>query len=805
MQTKHEQENSGNGVNEGTGLGIAGEGLHLDGIPEELKLRKTWVCWRWQKRKGKWTKPPYDVKTGELASPTDPSTWATLPEAIAKIGKYDGIGIALEDGLCGVDLDKCVDPKTAQIEPWAREVVADLNSYTEITPSGTGLHVLVFARLPEEGRRKRNVEVYGPGSPRYFTMTGNHLPGTPTTIEHRQEQLDAFHRRYVAAAPQPATAAGAVSPRPVDLADDELIEKALKARNGWKFQRLWEGGYPDDASAGDLALCCHLAFWTGGDTERMDRLFRRSGRMREKWEREDYRARTLAKAVEKTTSFYTPPTSRMVPKPSSSSSSGPWTTTPPQAEPEPLEGQESSDRQAAAQAAAWHLTDVGNGQRFVAQHGRDLRYCAELKTWFIWDGQRWVPDRTKRVQELAKATARNILVEASLVEDLEERGRIARHGLASEQATRIRAMVECAQSDPAIAVVPDMLDRDPWLLNVENGTIDLRTGALHEHRREDLLTRLCPVHYDPTARSPEWEGFLHTVTGGDPEVKRFLQQFAGYCLAGSTREEKLFFIYGPTRSGKSTFVRALQSVLGPDYAHTCDFGTLLKRKASGGPRDDVAAMRGKRLAVSMEVDNGAELAEAMVKQLTGGDTVRARLLYANSSEFTPECKLVIVANDRPRVRHDDDAIWERIVEVPFPHTVPKADRDLKLKETLSTDPQCKAAVLAWAVEGCLDWQQNMLVIPAAVKAATEAYRQSQDPLGGFIEQRCILAPDAWVSSSHLVAACHDWFHEEGIRPGPSTKAMAERLRAMGCESHRGRQGPGQPQERRWLGIALRDD
>lgn len=738
-------------------------------LPDALKARVAWVCWRYEERDGKPTKVPKNPATGRNAKSNDPRTWATFAEALAAAPRFDGLGIMFSDGLCGCDLDHCRDPKTGELEPWAAEVVAELDSYTEASPSGTGVHVLATGDLPEGRRRKGPVEVYGPGSPRYFTVTGEHLPGTPTTVNERTEALASVHARLIGTEAPQADA----PPRPtepLDLDDEELLVKARSARNGADFSRLWEGGYPEDDSAGDLALCSHLAFWCGGDAGRVDALFRRSGRYRPKWERADYRERTIAKALEGMTDFYTGPGGRNV----------------------------NTPQQQTAAAGAWNLTDVGNGQRLAARHGRDLRYCAPLGTWFLWDGQRWRPDAGNAVRELGKATARSILTEAALIDDEDRRKAYVKHAFASERDRALRAMLWCAETEPGIPIMPEALDADPWALNCRNGTLDLQTGELRPHRREDLLTHLCPVEYDSDAKSELWEAFLQRVTCGDLALQRFLQQVAGYALTGSTREEKLLFVYGPARSGKSTFLGALQATLGEDYSHTCDFEAFLKRKPTGGPKDDLANMAGKRLVVSVETDEGARLAEGLIKQLTGGDRVRARRLYTNSVEFLPQFKLFLAANDRPKARDDDEALWERILEVPFPHSIPRSERDPEVKTALCDPARSGAAILAWAVTGCLAWQRDGLQVPQAVELSTASYRESMNPLGDFLAECCVLTPEAWTPSAAIMEAYRQWAQGANVRYTLNANKVAERLRALDCvpEQH------PTSRTRGWRGVGL---
>lgn len=274
--------------------------------------RRQWVCWRYEERDGKKTKVPYAPVTGRRASSRDPSTWGGYEEAVraAKERGMSGVGFVFtaEDDLCGVDLDGCLDPETGEIERWVQEIVEELDSYTEISPSGTGVHILLRARLPEGRNRKGRFEAYDRG--RFFTVTGRHLSGTPKTIEERQEALERVLERMFGAESmngnrEPTAASEGDSG---SLPDAELVERAGRAKNGEKFRRLWAGDTSDyrSPSEADLALCGMLAFWTGGDAARIDTLFRQSGLYRDKWEREDYRDRTITEVLKGRTEFYTP-------------------------------------------------------------------------------------------------------------------------------------------------------------------------------------------------------------------------------------------------------------------------------------------------------------------------------------------------------------------------------------------------------------------------------------------------------------------------------------------------------------------
>jgi putative DNA primase/helicase len=444
------------------------------------------------------------------------------------------------------------------------------------------------------------------------------------------------------------------------------------------------------------------------------------------------------------------------------------------------------------------LTDSGNGERLVLRHGKDLRYCHPQKTWWIWSGRRWEPDRTGHVMELAKSVVRELYQAAWSLPDAERKKQTALWAIRSESTDKKRAALVSAQSEPGIPILPEQFDADPWTLNCLNGTIDLRTGNLRPHRREDYCTRMAPVRYDPAARSKLWERFLKEACGGDRQLIEFLQRAVGYTLTGSTAEEKLFFVHGPAASGKSSFLEAIRSVLG-DYAKAADFESFIQRHDAGGIRNDIAELAGRRFVVGMEVDEGRRLAEGLVKLLTGGDTVRARFLYQEAFEFVPQFKLWVAANHAPRVRHDDSAMWRRILRIPFEHVIPPEKRDPSVKARLKDVRESGPAILAWATEGCLRWQEEGLGVPAAVEEATEQYRLDMDPLRDFIRDCCVLAPHAWTPAAKLRAAYEAYCKETGEKRLLNPNEFAEGLRSRGCESERRHSGRG------WRGIGLATD
>jgi putative DNA primase/helicase len=454
----------------------------------------------------------------------------------------------------------------------------------------------------------------------------------------------------------------------------------------------------------------------------------------------------------------------------------------------------------APQVPAWlrfKRTEYGNAERLVERHGEDLRHNAGLG-WLVWDGQRWRRDEDGEAMRRMKETVRAMWDELPEIEDDKVQASFFGFVRSSENERRLNAALKLAETERQVVIGPDAFDADPLLLTVGNGTVDLRTGDLHPHRRADLITRASPVDSVPGVRSELWQQFLYKITAGDEELERFLQRAAGYSLTGSTAEEKLFFPHGPAATGKSTFLEALKAVLG-DYASTTDFETLLKRKGDRGIPNDIARLAGTRMVVSIEVDEGKQLAAGLVKTLTGGDTVTARFLRKEFFEFTPRFKLWLAANDRPQVSATDSGIWRRIVQIPFTVEIPADERDPLVKQRLTSDPEIQSAILAWAVEGCLAWQQSGLAVPDRVKAYTEEYRQENDPLRDFLDECCRLDRGARTPRNLLKRAYDEWARSN-FQPPLTAKRLSELLKLRGITD-----GGKAGEERTWQGIALIED
>ncbi|MGE5647505.1 MAG: phage/plasmid primase, P4 family [Acidobacteriota bacterium] len=436
------------------------------------------------------------------------------------------------------------------------------------------------------------------------------------------------------------------------------------------------------------------------------------------------------------------------------------------------------------------LTDAGNAERVHALYGERFRYSHPQRAFFVWDGTRWAQDERGVMRHLARETARELYNQAWDVKDADLQDKIIKHARRSEGSQAISNMLREVGCIPGVAVLPDELDRGALLLNVRNGTLDLRTGELRAHRREDLLTKIAPVDYDPAAKCPRWLQFMAEVFAPHADIPDFLQRAVGYSLTAETREECLFLCHGTGRNGKGTFLKIISEMLG-DYASTADFTAFLVRK-NDGPRDDIANMRGRRLVRAEESNEGARLAEGIVKTLTGGDRVRARRLHENSYEFDPTWKIWLATNHKPAIRGTDPAIWSRLKLIPFEVSF-SGREDRGLKQRLRDE---MPGILAWAVEGCLRWQDDGLEFPDSVLNATAEYRDESDQVGRFVEEECITLPNCQSPARALYGAYRKW--AEGAGEGVvSETEFGRRMTDRGLEKKHTRRG------KTYIGVGLR--
>jgi putative DNA primase/helicase len=413
-------------------------------------------------------------------------------------------------------------------------------------------------------------------------------------------------------------------------------------------------------------------------------------------------------------------------------------------------------------------TDAANAARLVEAHGETIRYCHEWKKWIIWDGRRWKVDRSEAILLLAKQTASKILEEARRAGS-DEGFKWAKR---SESRERLNAMVALAQCE--VPVQPEELDTQPWLLNCSNGTLDLQSGVLREHRKEDYLTKMCDVEFDSGAESPLWDQFLCRIFEGDASLMRYVQQLIGVAMVGKVAEHILPIFYGVGANGKSVLLNTLLTLLGTDYAMKAPSNFLVSSKSTRHPTE-LADLHGKRIVAALETEDGARLSESLVKELTGGDIVRARRMREDFWEFTPSHTMFLATNHKPSVTGTDNGMWRRLKIVPFNAVIPEHEQDKELATKLEHE---FPGILRWMVEGCMDWQEDGLIAPDQVETATENFRSDMDRLGEFLAECCLEASEATASAQELYNVYKSWSYDRGESPDTQT-AFGTRLRERG--------------------------
>ncbi len=440
-------------------------------------------------------------------------------------------------------------------------------------------------------------------------------------------------------------------------------------------------------------------------------------------------------------------------------------------------------------------TPFGNADRFLDAHEHELRSVPQFGAWYCWDGQRWQPDAALLVAERAKSVIRGLMREASAANDPEHRKQLARWAIKCQGPGSVDAILELARSDPRVVRTAAQWDANPDVLNVANGVVDLRTGALTPHDRAQNHTKLVSANYVPTATCPRWEAFLARCVP-DVDVRTLLRVAVGYSLTGHTREQCLFLLWGSGRNGKSTFFEVLRLLAG-DYAVQADFETFLDKGLNGGGvRNDLARLHGARVVTTSEASEGKRLNESLVKSLTGGDTIAARFLYKEAFEFQPQFALWMAANHRPVIRGTDDGIWRRMRLVPFTVQIPAEEVDKALPDALRAE---LPGILAWAVSGAIQWYRTGLPASAAVDAATNAYREESDTMAPFIEDRCEIGERYTVGATALYTAYSAWSKDAGEHPVSQT-VFGRKLTDRGYELSRS--GSGHKVRH---GLRLRDD
>jgi putative DNA primase/helicase len=710
----------------------------FDNIPEELRRLPRWVCWKMAERNGKPTKIPINPISGNNAQSNNPATWSDYWTALDSMttNGFSGIGFMFNgEGIVGVDIDHCRDPDTGAVTELAKDIIQVLNSYTEISQSGTGIHIICRGQLPEGKRRKEPVEVYEVG--RYFAMTGNVLDDAHMEVEERTAELTEIHKKYVDVDKKIKNTSNKAAQicQPNNTSDDDIIEIALKAKNGDLFAGLmngsWQGTYGSQSEA-DLALCNLLAFYTGNDASMMDRIFHRSGLYRDKWNEKrgeggTYGEITINRAAADCVKTY------QQPRPKKESS-------PVTEDPDINTGFQQLGKDAPAPQQKFDIaSDLGRSKKFSSRYAGELYWCQDVKTWYLWNGKYWEDDRKLSIYQMAKEVVEEMVNEAAEVqrkagtpEAQAAANKLFKDAAKGRSEKAIKAMLELAKGD--LPIVSDEFDANPFLLNCQNGIVDLRTGQLMPHDSGYNMSKIAAADYVPGKKFELFESFLKLIACDDAELVSYLRDVCGMAAIGKVYHEGMCMFYGTGQNGKSTFLNAISKVYG-DYAYSINPEMLMVQKDGKQPLG-IVQISGRRFVTAMETEEGRRLSGAMLKKLASTDPITGRDLYQKDRTFLPSHTLIMATNFLPKVSSSDVGTWRRILLVPFRASIQSVNQIKDYANVLFE--RDGDAILSWVIEGAVKYfaSGQKINVPKAVNDATRQYRESEDWIGNFVYECC---------------------------------------------------------------------
>ena len=720
---------------------------YLSNIPDELKQLDNWCVWKFENRNGKRTKIPFNAATGEFAKSNDKSTWSSYETAVNAEG-VDGIGFFFEPPYLGIDIDD-IDDDLHRFKQGDKldNIVSEFNeafkSYTEVSPSGNGLHIIVKGKIPGSRRRKGNIEMYDSG--RFFTMTGKNIGKYKDVTEVSEQVFKTIYNKYLPDNTIKYPTTNNYQENIHNLSEIDVINEIYNSKQAKLFDDLMKGNYEPyytSHSEADMALANILAFWCAKDYSQMDSIFRQSNLYRDKWDEKrknsTYGEQTLFKAINEVNNIYTPKQEK---------------------EENPLRyalshifDSEKKDKEYPIRS----YDDTGNADRFIDRYGHLYKHSYITNKFYIYDGQKWKVDDRGAIRKLIDEMIESIKNEKVLhSEDVTEEE-------AREAFQKYYKKTRGTQSKKNImnelmhrkTVTPDEFDKDDMLLNVANGYVDLTSRELYKHDINKMFSQISNTDYSEKMQPAVWLDFLNDIFAGDKAVIRYIQKALGYSLTGSTREQVMFILFGKGRNGKSIFVETIAEILG-DYSNNMQAKSLMVKK-NDNVNTDIARLSKARFVTSSEPNEGFRFDEGLIKQITGGDKVTARFLYAEEFEYTPKFKIWVSTNHKPIIRGTDDGIWRRLVLIPFDVQIPeeKVDKDLKYK-LLREAP----AILNWMAEGAYMWMREGLELPEKLKESSKAYRTEMDVIEQFIEDECKRVDDGRVKANELYSVYKNWANE----------------------------------------------
>lgn len=725
-------------------------------------------------------KVPINAMDGQPAKSNDPVTWCDFDTACLGKERFglDGIGFMFSgDGIFGIDIDHCYDPETRELDPAAAEIIETVQSYTELSPSGTGIHILCKGALPEGRKRRGAVEMYS--TLRYFTVTGNQF-GLEYPFSDCTERVAVMHRKYLGEEETAGGAQKAALPIPAgrgtnaDMTVDAILRRMFDSKHGQKLQDLYNGSWEQygigdgSQSSADQAFCNTLAFWCRCDAVLMDAIFRRSRLYRQKWDKrrgaKTYGQITIDRAIKDCRDIWEP--QERVQRPA------PAVPPPPQNTFNEVPVMENATVGETGQRRYYTYDDTGNAQRFRDANAGLIHYNHVDGCWIYWDGVRWASDENGEIKRRADKMLADMAKDLKEMQDDPAYNAYKKHLSRSRSHRGKEGFIAEARHLEGVPVLPSEMDRAGNAFNVRNCLISLKTGRTAEHDKKYMISKLAPVTYDENAKCPRWDRFIEEITCGDKSLQLYLQRMIGYCMTAYTKEQCMFFLYGNGSNGKSVFVDTIAYMLG-EYAASCQPETVMMRDRNNTARGDLARLKGARMVVTSEPNDGCRLDEGIVKQMTGGteNKLTARFLYGREFEFSPEFKIVMSTNYKPVIKGTDNGIWRRVRLIPFTAEFTRENRDPQLTEKLRRE---LPGILNWAIAGAVGWCKEGLPPCAIIDEAGQEYRSEMDRVQQFLDDCTTRSESSSTQASTLYKCYKAWCSEQGDRfPVGSTKFFME--------------------------------
>lgn len=772
-----------------------------ENVPNELKSLKRWVCFKIEERDGEIGKFPINSINGKYAKSNDSMTWTSFNIALLGCIKYkcNGIGFMLGDGIFGIDLDNHPNKTTGELElpveqfnEIANEFITTLDSYSEKSWSGNGVHIICSGKLPGTRRKTTCVEMYEKG--RFFAFTGNVINAKP--VMAREEEIKPLYEKYMPQEVEVPTRDISLSVGN-DIDIQEIIDKAISnKKNGELFKSLYFGDingayvlsgnswFDDSHSSADLAFCNLLAFWCNCDVSKMDAIFRASGLMRDKWDQmrglDTYGNLTIAKAIKTCTKGYSK--GEYLPEVEIGTKS------------EPIIDEETGEvietlplnREAVMNIdengepifrikrlyKRFPCNDTGNAEKFYEYFGDLFKYNKTDKIFMFWTGKTWIRDEKDIIRkyankfiQLCKDDLNNLEEELERDKNAGKDTKLAEAYVKSYQKNIDRisnkagkdAMLFEFQSLKDIAVTSNEFNKDDYLLNTDSGIVDLKTGEIHPFDPRLMLSKNTNVKV--SYEEPKvWLHFLHGIfeRGNAQETEEIIeciQKCLGYSLSGSTKEQCMFLCYGNGSNGKTTFQEIVNHIIG-DYGDNVNSEILMQQKMQNNNTFTIAKLKDSRYVETDETDEGEKLAEGTVKRMTGSGQMSAAFKYANEFSFMPKFKIWMSTNNKPIIRGTDLGIWRRIFPFPFIHTFTEEEKDKELPEKLQAESD---KILGWCIKGFQIYNQlKTIKKPKCLEDEIREYQQQMDVISQFLDSECILNPTSIIVCRSAYKSYKSW-------------------------------------------------